>query len=256
MHVTGQGFTMWAVLSVSMGWGSVDGGADGLLPNNDDFRTGVTFWARIGDTSSNKVRFAISDKYSRPEGGYLRRRRRDGRRLLRHVRRRSDPARHAWRQYRIPFGGLTQRNFGLPRHRLDTSSIYTSSSSSIRPRPSTSGWTTSRSTSRSRAKRESAGYFPICSPSSPRHRAQRGASVSAKEIEPSLQAAGAMLATLTGDNGARERDRVRRLARLGWTGLGRRRRAAHLLRGARHHPGRERARSPRSRSRASASSRR
>ena len=22
-----------------------------------------------------------------------------------------------WRQYRIPFGGLTQRNFGLPRHR-------------------------------------------------------------------------------------------------------------------------------------------
>ena len=32
MHVTGQGFTSWAVLSVSMGWGSVDGGAPGLLP--------------------------------------------------------------------------------------------------------------------------------------------------------------------------------------------------------------------------------
>ena len=59
-----------------MGWGSVDGGAAGLLPNDDHFRTGVTFWARIGDTSSEQVRFAISDKYSRPEGGFCDRRRR------------------------------------------------------------------------------------------------------------------------------------------------------------------------------------
>src|SRR5262245_1256324 len=126
MHVTGQGFTIWAVLSVSMGWGSVDGGAPGLLPNNNDFRTGVTFWARIGDTSSDKVRLAISDKYSRPEGGFC-----------------TDPTTDmsiacydthgvdltqldtTWRQYRIPFAGLTQRGFGLPRTRLDPSSIYT-----------------------------------------------------------------------------------------------------------------------------------
>ena len=93
MHVTGHGYTMWSVLSVSMGWGSVDGGAEGLLPNNNDFRTGVTFWARIGDTSSDKVRLAISDKYSRPEG-HLRRKRPRGRRLLRHPRRRPDEARH------------------------------------------------------------------------------------------------------------------------------------------------------------------
>ena len=125
MHVTGQGYTIWSVLSVSMGWGSVDGGAPGLLPNDDDYRTGVTFWARIGDTSSNKVRFAISDKYSRPEGGNCI----DGGSM--------DVACYdtfgvdltqldtTWRQYRIPFGGLTQRNFGLPRPKLDTSSIYT-----------------------------------------------------------------------------------------------------------------------------------
>ena len=126
MHVTGQGYTVWSVLSVSMGWGSVDGGAPGLLPNNDDYRTGVTFWARIGDTSSNKVRFAISDKYSRPEGGIC-------------VEPTTDMSvacydTHGveltqldttWRQYRIPFGGLTQRNFGLPRSKLDSSSIYT-----------------------------------------------------------------------------------------------------------------------------------
>jgi hypothetical protein len=124
-HVTGHGFSMWAVLSVSMGWGSEDGGADGLLPNDNSFRTGVTFWARIGDTSTDKVRFAISDKYSRPEGGTCV----DGGAM--------DVACYDtfgadltqlgtdWKQYRIPFGGLTQRHFGLQRPRLDTSSIYT-----------------------------------------------------------------------------------------------------------------------------------
>jgi hypothetical protein len=125
VHVTGQGFTMWSVLSVSMGWGSVDGGAEQLLPNDNSYRTGVTFWARIGDTSTDKVRFAISDKYSRPEGGFCV----DG----------GAPEINCydthgvdltqlgtdWKQYRIPFGGLTQRNFGLPRQRLDSSSIYT-----------------------------------------------------------------------------------------------------------------------------------
>src|SRR5437762_71620 len=60
MHVTGHGFSMWAVMSVSMGWGAMDGGTEGLLPNNNSFRTGVTFWARIGDTSSDKVRLAFT----------------------------------------------------------------------------------------------------------------------------------------------------------------------------------------------------
>ena len=125
MHVTGQGFSMWAVLTVSMGWGALDGGADGILPNDNHFHNGVTFWARIGDTSSNAVRFAVSDKYSRPEGGYCV----DGGAM--------DVACYdtfgvdlpqldtAWKQYRIPFGGLSQRNFGLQRPELDTSSIYT-----------------------------------------------------------------------------------------------------------------------------------
>jgi len=125
MHVTGHGYSMWAVLSASMGWGSVDGGAEGLLPNDNSFRTGVTFWAHIGDTSSNQVRLAISDKYSRPEGGICVE---NGA---------ADVACYdthgvdltqldtTWKQYRIPFGGLTQRNFGLKRDHLDASSIYT-----------------------------------------------------------------------------------------------------------------------------------
>jgi hypothetical protein len=124
MRVTGQGFTVWAALSVSMGWGSVDGGAEGLLPNDNSFRTGVTFWARIGDTSSDQVRLAIGDQYSRPEGGICV----EGGAM--------DVACYdtfgvvlsqlstTWKQYRIPFGGLTQRDFGLPRPKLDAASIY------------------------------------------------------------------------------------------------------------------------------------
>jgi len=71
------------------------------------------------------VRFAISDKYSRPQGGYCI----DGGAM--------EVACYdthgvyltkldtTWKQYRIPFAGLTQRGFGLPRNRVDPSSIYT-----------------------------------------------------------------------------------------------------------------------------------
>jgi hypothetical protein len=125
-HVTGHGFSVWAVMSVSMGWGTLgDGGAEGLLPNDDSFRAGVTFWARIGDTSTDKVRFGISDKYSRPEGGYCV----DGGAMdVACYDLFSTPLTQLgtdWKQYRIPFGGLQQQHFGLPRPKLDTSSIYT-----------------------------------------------------------------------------------------------------------------------------------
>ena len=126
MHVTGQGFTSWALMSVSMRYGSADGGAPGLLPYDAHFRTGLTFWARIGDTSAAQVRLAVSDKFSRPEGGIC-----DvtastsatacydnfGVDLT--------PISKAWTQYRIPFAGLGQRNFGLKEPSVDTSSIYT-----------------------------------------------------------------------------------------------------------------------------------
>jgi hypothetical protein len=126
MHVTGQGFTSWADLSVSMRYGVIDGGLSGPLPYDAHIRTGITFWARIGDTSAAQVRLGISDKYSRPEGGFC-----------------NDtasattatacydlfgidlqPISTTWTQYRIPFAGLGQRNFGLQKPSLDTSSIY------------------------------------------------------------------------------------------------------------------------------------
>jgi hypothetical protein len=125
MRVTGHGYASWSVLSVSMGWGSVDGGVEDLIPFDATGRRGITFWARIGDTSTDRVRVAFSDKYSRPQGGICV----EGGSI--------DNGCYdlftidltqlstTWKPYRIPFNGLAQRGFGLPRPALDVSSIYT-----------------------------------------------------------------------------------------------------------------------------------
>ena len=126
VRVSGQGFTSWAVLTVSMRYGSNGDGGTGILPYDVHSRTGVTFWARIGDTSAADVRFGVSDQYSRPEGGIC------------DASVSTDPTAcydtfgvdltkldTTWTQYQIPFAGLGQRNFGLQKPALDTSAIYT-----------------------------------------------------------------------------------------------------------------------------------
>ena len=216
MHVTGQGFTVWAVLSVSMGWGSVDGGAPGLLPYDDDFRTGLTFWARIGDTSSNKVRFAVSDKYSRPEGGFCV----DGGSM--------DVACYdtfgvdltqldtTWTQYRIPFGGLTQRNFGLPRPKARQQQHLHDRVQLL-----------SGHTVRLLARR----HLVLL------ERKRRRPSVTANGDRSVLASGRVHRRDADGHDGARERDGVGGLRGVGRPRVRRRRRAADLVRRARHDPG-------------------
>jgi hypothetical protein len=126
-RVTGYGFTQWAVLSVSMGYGPADGG-DAILPFDAEQYgyVGVTFWARIGDTSTNKVRFGISDKYSRPEGGICDLNAPTGATACYDIFGEDlTQLDTTWHEYKIPFLELSQRNFGLPRPHLDSSSIYT-----------------------------------------------------------------------------------------------------------------------------------
>jgi hypothetical protein len=126
MHVTGHGFTQWAVLTAALRVGQVDGGAYANLAYDAHDRTGITFWARIGDTSADQVRFSVSDKYSRPEGGICDVTVSQGSMAC------YDtfgvdltPITTHWTQYRIPFSGLGQRQFGLHEDALDTSAIYT-----------------------------------------------------------------------------------------------------------------------------------
>jgi hypothetical protein len=125
VHVTGQRFSEWAVVTASLGWGSIDGGAENLLPHDAHIRTGVTFWARVGDTSTNQIRFNVGDRYSRPEGGFCV----DGPTMT------PENAcydyfgvpltlKTTWQQFRIPFLGLAQQSFGLRRDAVDTTGIY------------------------------------------------------------------------------------------------------------------------------------
>jgi hypothetical protein len=126
MRVTGHGFMEWADLTVSFGYGSVDGGPQQNLPYDASFRTGIDFWARIGDTSTDQIRVNVSDKYSNEAGGIC------------DPNANSDPSTFCfdhfgtpltqlsteWRHYRIPFLGLTQEGFGIPRPHVDTTALY------------------------------------------------------------------------------------------------------------------------------------
>lgn len=119
MRVTGQGFNDWgAMLGLSLVYESA-----GMAPYDASSREGVTFWARIGDTSTNQVRFAVTDVNSEPAGGLC------------------DPEGGtngcfdtfgvvmssldtSWKLYKIPFSGLTQRDFGRPAEAVEKTAIY------------------------------------------------------------------------------------------------------------------------------------
>ncbi|HEY6476660.1 MAG TPA: hypothetical protein VI456_08750 [Polyangia bacterium] len=127
-HVTGQGFTNWAVLTATLADGLVDGGTYSDLAYDAHIRTGLTFWARIGDTSGNQVRLSVSDKYTRPEGGICDPNATTGSAACYDTAGVDlSPLGTTWTQYRIPFAGLGQRNFGMkePQMGPDTSAIYT-----------------------------------------------------------------------------------------------------------------------------------
>jgi hypothetical protein len=118
LHVTGSGFLDWgSEVSVTMHYGALDGGVSGELPYDAAARgyQGVHFFARVGDTSTTQVRFALSDEYARPEAG------------LCDVNNQAQgtgcydtfgtPLTEAlstdWRELRIPFSGLAQQDFGV-----------------------------------------------------------------------------------------------------------------------------------------------
>jgi hypothetical protein len=128
-HVTGQGFASWAVLTTTLANAIGDGGMYVAAPYDAHIRTGLTFWARIGDTSYNKVRFAVSDKYTRPEGGIC-----DADSTTSTTTTACyDTAgidltlSTTWTEFQIPFAGLGQRNFGQKEGQMgpDTSALYT-----------------------------------------------------------------------------------------------------------------------------------
>jgi hypothetical protein len=125
MRVTGQGFTDWgAVMGMNFGYGANADGTEGPYPYDASSRTGVDFWAMIGDTSTNQVRYQVSDVNSEPIGGKCV----DGggSNLQCYDSFGTDLTQLSttWRRYRIPFAGLAQRDFGLPADGVVKDQIY------------------------------------------------------------------------------------------------------------------------------------
>jgi hypothetical protein len=120
MRVTGQGFADWgAVLGVSLAYDS----SGGAFYDASDYE-GITFWARVGDTSTNRMRFAITDENSEPKGGKCVENGGAGEECFDAFGVTINTLETTWKRYQVPFSGLSQRNFGLPAGALATSALY------------------------------------------------------------------------------------------------------------------------------------
>ena len=125
MRVTGQGFLDWgSLLGVNLVWGKLMDGTDGSLPYDASAYSGIEFWARIGDTSTDRVRFALSDVNNEPSGGICQDDHTSTDQCYDTFGAYLNGLTPAWRHYRIPFTSLVQRNFGHPAAAAATSALY------------------------------------------------------------------------------------------------------------------------------------
>jgi len=126
LHVTGTGFLDWgSEISVPLAYGMNDAGVSGYQPYDASNYQGVTFFARIGDTSTNAVFFGISDEYARPEAGICKDGGGAGTGCYDSFGIDLSPLIGTdWRQFKIPFADLAQRNFGVHSNAIDTSMVY------------------------------------------------------------------------------------------------------------------------------------
>jgi hypothetical protein len=120
MRVTGQGFTDWgALLGVNLAYDSTGGAF-----YDASAYEGITFWARVGDTSTNVVRVAISDANSEPKGGKCVDGGGAGEGCFDTFGVTISTLGTTWQRYKVPFSGLTQRNYGLQAEALDTKTLF------------------------------------------------------------------------------------------------------------------------------------
>jgi hypothetical protein len=126
MHVTGQGFLDWgSLLGVSLQHGTLPDGTEGDLPYDASAYSGIEFWARIGDTSTDRVRFAVSDVNNEPSGGICTENGGPDKDCFDTFGTYLPKLETSWRRYRIAFSTLTQRHFGLTESSAATSALYT-----------------------------------------------------------------------------------------------------------------------------------
>jgi len=117
LHLTGSGFLDWgSQIEGSMHYGANDAGVSEELPYDAAARgyQGVRFFARVGDTSTTMVRFAVSDEYARPEAGLCDVNGAVGTQCYDTFGTTLSAALTTdWREFRIPWTGLAQQEFGV-----------------------------------------------------------------------------------------------------------------------------------------------
>jgi hypothetical protein len=125
MRITGQGFTDWgAELGVALASAPGPDGVYATVAYDASGRTGVDFWARIGDTSTNSVFFEVSDSNSEPDGGVCTVGGGTGKECYDSFGVSLTQLDTSWHHYRIPFSGLSQRNFGVVADGVVKTAIY------------------------------------------------------------------------------------------------------------------------------------
>lgn len=125
LHVTGSGFTDWgATMGASINWGTNDAGVSEERPWDGSAYKGLSFWAKIGDTSSNSVRLGVSDQYARPESGLCEIGGATGKGCYDTFGTDLPNLDTTWKKYKVSFASLEQRGFGVPSDHLDTKQIY------------------------------------------------------------------------------------------------------------------------------------
>jgi hypothetical protein len=126
MRVSGQGYTDWgSLLGTDLKWGPREGKEEGTVGYDATGRTGVEFWARIGDTSTNQVRFAVSDVNNEPAGGRCVEDGDVGEECYDTFGVYLPELDTDWHHYRVPFAGLGQRDFGPQVDGVALDQIYT-----------------------------------------------------------------------------------------------------------------------------------
>jgi len=112
IRVTGSGWSDWGA-----GFGfdlHYDTSLSKETPYDVSAYKGMTFWARIGETSVNTVRFAMGDQWSRPDGGHCDVTLTNGTTASYDTFGSSVTLTPSWQRFVLLFDHLQQRSFGWP----------------------------------------------------------------------------------------------------------------------------------------------
>jgi hypothetical protein len=124
IRVTGSGFNQWGS-GFGFSFKSVQiEGVYTTAPYDVGAAHGITFWARVGETSVTTVQMGIGDEWSVPQGGHCDVSQTAGDTACWDHFGAPIALTPVWKRYTFQFGELQQRAFGWPRPALATTALH------------------------------------------------------------------------------------------------------------------------------------